>query len=100
MHEMYENDSAAYFKEPAWHGLGNVIKDPMSTKDALEKAELDWQVDKSPIEAYTSDGHRASGGNHRAVVRRDTRQILGVVSKNYKVMQNYDAFHIADALRS
>ena len=45
MHEMYENDSAAYFKEPAWHGLGNVIKDPMSTKDALEKAELAWDRD-------------------------------------------------------
>ena len=97
-HEMYENDSAAYFKKPAWHGLGNVVDTTMSTSDALDMAGLNWYVDKSPIEAFTGDGYKADGGDHRALVRRDTRQVLGVASKDYKVMQNHEAFSIADAL--
>ena len=41
MHEMTENDSAAYFKEPAWHGLGNVVDSVMGVDDAITASGLD-----------------------------------------------------------
>jgi phage/plasmid-like protein (TIGR03299 family) len=92
-HEMTEHDSAVYFSNPAWHGLGTVCEDEMDTTSALIKSELAWAVYKtSAIFAggVTSDAYNA-------VIRSDTEEILGVVTPNYKCVQNREVFQLADA---
>jgi len=90
MHEMTENDSAAYFKEPAWHGLGNVVDSVMGVDDAITASGLDWSVVKRGIWAngVTSD-------DYRALVRTDIDKIIGVVGERYKIVQNWEVFNLA-----
>ena len=97
MHEMTENDSAAYFKRPAWHGLGNVIEDPMDIWDGMTQAGLDWTVSKHK---GISCGMHIHSPDYHAVVRDDTNTILGIVSEQYKVLQNHEIFRLAECFGS
>ena len=90
-HEMMENDSAAYFETPAWHGLGRVVTDTMSISGAMKEAELDWEVRKRML--FTSGGVAAE--KFMGIQRTDTQQVLGVVSPGYKTLQNHEAFALA-----
>ena len=90
-HEMMEHDNAAYFKNPAWHGLGNVVEDAMSINDALHLAELNWEVYKRSVwaEGIQSD-------DYKAVIRDDIQEIIGIVSPSYKIVQNHEVFALAN----
>ncbi len=90
-HEMMEHDSAAYYKNPAWHGLGNTIEHAMSVDDALDLANLKWEVNKWPL--FTASGVQAE--DHRGIMRSDTQEIIGVVSPRYQTVQNWEAFNLA-----
>ena len=95
-HEMTENDTAVYYKERAWHGLGNVIPDSMSIMDAYDKSGLGWEVYKT--EAIEVDG--ISTERFNGVVREDTAEVLGIVSPKYKVIQNDEIFDLAQYFSS
>jgi len=90
-HEMTQNDSAVYYRQRAWHGLGTVIEDSMSIMDAYDKSGLSWEVEKTPsINAggcYTEQ--------YNGIIRKDTNEVLGIVSPKYKVMQNHEVFDLA-----
>ena len=44
-HELESDKSFASFRQPAWHGLGTVFTEEVSTKEMLELANLhDWNV--------------------------------------------------------
>lgn len=66
----------------------------LTSKDALIYAGLDWQVLQEPV--YTSTGELVSG--YKANVRDTDRNILGIVSDRYKIVQNEEAFSFTDAL--
>ncbi len=84
-------------REMPWHRLGVVLDDyPRSIDEALDKAGLGWKVAhgdvlvvKSP--AWTDDfgtGHAAElipARGFKANVRRDTGEVLGIVSDEYEV---------------
>jgi len=95
-HEMTENDSAVYYKERAWHGLGNVIPDSMSIMDAYDKSGLSWEVTKvggiTVGNTWTED--------YNGIVRDDTKEVLGIVSSKYKVVQNHEVFDLAQYFSS
>jgi len=97
MHEMTTNDSAVYFKNPAWHGLGNVIEDPIDIWDAMFQAGLNWTVTKHK---GISVGNDIYSPNYHAIVRNDTMDILGIVSEHYKILQNEDIFRLAQCFGS
>ncbi len=103
-HEMYEHDHALYVGKPAWHGLGTVIEDAPTTMDAMRLAKMDFGVKLSePIIAnYTPSGggewNETEPSKFHATVREDTNEVLGVVNKNYKIVQNEELFEIADSL--
>tara|TARA_R100000664_G_scaffold29998_1_gene42228 strand:+ start:811 stop:1770 length:960 start_codon:yes stop_codon:yes gene_type:complete len=88
---MTQNDSAVYYKKRAWHGLGNVIEDSMSVMDAYDKSGIGWEVEKTnSINAggcYTEQ--------YNGIIRKDTQEVLGIVSRKYKVMQNHEVFDLA-----
>lgn len=101
--------------EKAWHGLGKVITHYPTSSEALQYAGLKYTVEKRPlftikrnIEENRSDSSAAENIELRdsrivvpesyATVRTDTEQVLGIVSKNYHIVQNEDAFSFFDSI--
>ena len=81
-------------REVPWHGLGTIIKEAPSSKDAIIEAGLNWLVASQNI--YTPDGTLIEG--YKANVRETDGKVLGVVSDQYKIVQNEEAFAFTDAL--
>lgn len=89
---------AMYANRPAWHDLG-VIFDPggqqaPDSETTTRLGHLGWLVDKEPV--FLADGTLVPG--QYATVRQDTRDILGVVTEKYQVVQNHEAFSFMDSL--
>lgn len=99
-------DTFFHTRDNPWYGVGTVLDGPASSREALVAAGLDWEVDVQPlyVQAPVPAGDNAGGAafvkvpDKRAVIRRDTLDVLGVVGGNYKPFQNVDAFAFADAL--
>jgi phage/plasmid-like protein (TIGR03299 family) len=86
--------------EPAWHRLGTVIEQATSSAEAIGLAGLDWHVEQWPVRAFDPHqfGSEARIDEFVANVRTDTRAVIGVVGKRYRVFQNREAFDFMDAL--
>ncbi len=78
-------------RETPWHGLGRIIMDAPASREALELAGLDWQVESRNI--YSGTGAMIPG--YRANVRSTD---MGVVSDRYRIVQNKEAFQFTDDL--
>jgi len=95
---------AVFAFKPAWHGLGTVIDHAPNSQEALELAGLDWRVGQEDLyrqtspDIYHTPAEYAQVPNAVLNVREDTKSILGIVSENYKVVQNVDAFKFLDGL--
>jgi phage/plasmid-like protein (TIGR03299 family) len=96
-------------KEKAWHNLGQVVTDYPTSAEAIKFAGLDYEVVKSPL--YTTGSDLIQAGedletnhpqinvpNYFANVRSDNNAVLGVVGKDYHIIQNRDAFSFFDAI--
>jgi phage/plasmid-like protein (TIGR03299 family) len=91
---------AAYAITPAWHGLGTVLDHPMSSAEALRFANLDWQVLQEPV-CRTGGSFFAIASTipgYRLNLRSDNDLSLGIVSEQYRVVQNREAFSFMDEL--
>ncbi len=87
-------ESMFYVRKAPWHGLGIKVNAALTSKEALISAGLDWKVLQEPV--YTSVGEVISG--YKANIRNTDRNILGIVSDRYKIVQNEEAFEFTDAL--
>jgi phage/plasmid-like protein (TIGR03299 family) len=93
--------SFASFREPAWHGLGTVFTNEVTTAEMLNLANLsNWNVRLEDVETPT---HLSSDKQYQYVLRTnptDATQtdILGVVGERYHVLQNEDLFSFGDML--
>jgi len=96
-------------KEKAWHGLGQIVESYPTSAEAIKFAGLDYTVEKRPLFTYDSESHRANKEtdnvipkidvpDFHATIRTDNEQVLGVVGKEYEVIQNRDAFSFFDAI--
>ena len=94
-HEMTENDSAVYFKQPAWHGLGNVVDMELSTTEAMKQSGLGWEVEKVNLEVGGA-GPEIWAEDYRGILRCDINKVLGIVSPQYKPIQNWEIFDLAN----
>lgn len=83
-----------YVRETPWHGLGTMVQEAPDSANALRLAGLDWDVIQKPI--MTEDGLPVPG--FKANIRSTDRQVLGVVTDRYKIVQNEEAFAFTDAL--
>ena len=81
-------------RETPWHGLGRIIMDAPASREALELAGLDWQLESRNI--YSGTGAMIPG--YRANVRSTDDAVLGVVSDRYRIVQNEEAFQFTDDL--
>lgn len=115
-------ESGFFVREKAWHGLGTVLQEAPSTREALRLAGLDWHVNLAPVfcapdlppdvdtrKALLSidadPGQLIAAEDARAMVRAvhtpdgDVRSdVLGIVGTRYVPLQNVDAFKWFDPL--
>ncbi|MES2111896.1 MAG: DUF932 domain-containing protein [Bacteroidota bacterium] len=96
-------------KEKAWHGLGQIVEEYPTSAEAIQYAGLDYEVEKRPLFTNGLNNELAETvmGIHVpkteiptyfATVRNDNNEVLGVVGKDYEVVQNVDAFTFFDAI--
>jgi len=109
-HGITSSDTMFSVRHAPWHGLGAVLDHyPASIDEALQQAGLAWKVtsgdvlvvrrpewiddfgETHPVELIHADGFKAN-------LREDTGTVLGVVSTDYEVVDNRDAFKFLDAL--
>ena len=109
-HGITTEDHMFSVRTAPWHGLGVVLDEyPRSIDDALAKAGLGWTVThgdvlvvktpewtddfgtKHPPELVPAKGFKAN-------LREDIGTVLGIVSDEYEVVENRDAFRFLDAL--
>lgn len=83
-------ETMAYAGEVPWHGLGERVPSDLSPQQMLEKAGLDWSVDKVPA-FITLDGKSKPIGRS-ALVRSSDNKVLDVVSNDWMPVQNTEAF--------
>lgn len=84
-------ETMAYAGEVPWHGLGVKVPNDLSPEQMLEKAGLNWTVDKVPAFS-TIDGKRVNIG-WSALTRSSDNSILDVVSNDWNPVQNTEAFN-------
>ena len=96
-------------REKAWHGLGQIVQDYPTSAEAIKYAGLDYTVEKRKLFTYDNENEAANEDteikipeiivpDYYATIRTDTEQVLGVVGKEYEVIQNTDAFSFFDAI--
>ena len=86
--------SMMYVGEVPWHGLGTKLEAPATARETIASAGLDYHV--SLINLITTDGTPVP--QKRAVIRTDTKDVLGVVGGNYVPVQNRVCFSFLDAV--
>lgn len=108
-HMIEENDSMFSFRKTPWHGLGTIVEEAPDSGDALKIACLDWTIEQRPlftqstVDVGKSWYPKVETKYHEvpevfANVRSDSDEVLGIVSKQYRVVQNSEAFSFTDAL--
>ncbi len=96
-------------KEKAWHNLGQIVQVYPSSEEAIKFAGLDYEVEKSPLFTKVAGIVENSNGiemidselevsNYFANIRTDNNTVLGVVGKDYQIVQNREAFSFFDAI--
>lgn len=85
-------------KEKAWHNLGQVIQDYPTSAEAILHAGLDYEVEKRKLFTPSLSDGTIEVPNYFSTVRTDNDAVLGVVGKDYQIVQNKDAFSFFDAI--
>jgi phage/plasmid-like protein (TIGR03299 family) len=109
-HGITNNDQMYSVREVPWHGLGVVLdKYPKSIDEALDKSGLGWRVTHGDVlvvkaPQWTDDfgvkhaPELVAAKGFKANLREDTGEVLGIVSNEYEVVDNLEAFRFLDAL--
>jgi phage/plasmid-like protein (TIGR03299 family) len=94
----HEIEGFVSVREPAWHGLGVVLPEHVSTGEMLQHGGLaGWNVRVEEVEI--PDGYSSHKTQYRTVRDFDGRtDILGFVGERYHVFQNEELFAFGDAL--
>lgn len=90
--------AAAFARTPAWHKLGRVLPNAMTTAEAIREAGLEWTVGMRPLFWVDNKGQMKGVDDKRAVIRTDTDRVLGVVGGQYVPCQNADLTGFLDAV--
>jgi phage/plasmid-like protein (TIGR03299 family) len=109
LNELTQQYSFFSVKEKAWHGLGQIVDQYPTSREALQFAGLDYTVEKRALFTYDNENNSADADtgikipeldvpNYYATVRTDNENVLGVVGKDYEVVQNIDAFSFFDSI--
>lgn len=113
-HNLNFNDKTGKYsffsvQQKTWHGLGQIVENHPTSEQAIKHAGLDYEVIKAPL--FTKGGTMSIDNageikepsdillpNHFATLRTDNNTALGVVGKDYHIVQNREAFSFFDAI--
>lgn len=100
--EMLANGKASMFyniKEGVpWHNLGTAVHGVLTAEEAIREANLGWLVEKRPVFSRKSDETFEAIPDRFEIARVTDDKTLGVVGKDYKPIQNAEAFEFFDNL--
>ena len=102
-------------KEKAWHNLGQIIEHYPTSSEAIVYAGLNFEVEKRPLFTCTTENFAVFNDveadeymnsfepnilvpDFFSTMRTDTDEILGMVGKDYNVVQNTEAFAFFDSI--
>ena len=87
--------------ERAWHGLGVVTDGTLPAREAFETADALFTVEKRELQlpVYGHGQVTLKPTGTFGVVRTDTQTLLGVVSKQYEIVQNDSLLRMAEFIR-
>lgn len=85
----------------SWSMIGNDVAEAKTVDDVLKMSGLDYTVKKCPLFTTLSEKNIACSNAIKfphtvATVNESTGDILGIVSDNYEVCQNRDAFEFVN----
>lgn len=83
-------ETMAYAGATPWHGLGVRVIADLTPEQMLDKAGLNWAVDKVP--AYVDYNGQKLATGRQALVRSSDARVLTVISDDWKPVQNSEAF--------
>ena len=87
-------ETMAYAGETPWHGLGVPVIADLTPAQMLEKAGLNWSVDKVP--AYVDYNGQKIDTGKQALVRSTDGRVLTMISEDWEPVQNQQAFEFFD----
>ena len=100
--------SFASLRKPAWHNLGQIAQEEMTTQEIMKLANLnDWNVRGVGFDEFLADTPVADSTGKQLIVRNrpgateddDKRfDVLGVVGGRYGIVQNEELFEFGEAL--
>ena len=91
-------DSRVFTVGKSWHGLGTVVETEQTAEKAIELAKLDYNVKKVPMFYGENYSEILRVGDKKAIIREDTRELLGVATDKYQIVQNKNAFSFFDTV--
>lgn len=102
-HNIYYNEQSekhSFFsvKEKAWHNLGQIVQDYPTSAEAIRHAGLDYEVEKRKLFTPAFEDTNIEVPNYFSTIRTDNNTVLGVVGKDYQIVQNRDAFSFFDSI--
>lgn len=86
----HEVETMAYAGEVPWHGLGVPVINDLTPEQMMEKAKVNWTVEKYPL--YIDIGKKKIFSENQALVRSSDNSILSVISDDWTPVQNSTAF--------
>ena len=82
----------------AWHGLGARLSQVATAQEAIEAANMGWEVGMREVFIQTPSGQFMEVTDKKAVTRMDNGKVFGVFSNQYTPLQNRDAFTFFDSV--
>lgn len=82
-------------RSSTWMNIGTDVDGAKTVNEVLERANIGYNVAKMPLSIAGTD---IVVPDKVATVRTDTNEVLGVVSENYEICQNEDAFAFIDSV--
>ena len=86
----HEVETMAYAGEVPWHGLGVEVSNDLTPLQMMQKAGLDWRVEK--VDAYVDINGEQVRTGQQALVRTSDCTILTNVTDAWNPLQNEEAF--------
>jgi phage/plasmid-like protein (TIGR03299 family) len=96
--EVTQKHSFFSVKEKPWHNLGQIVSEYPTSFEAIVHAGLDYEVIKTPLFTQYLENEKIAVPELYSTLRTDTKSVLGVVGKEYQIVQNTDAFSFFDAI--
>lgn len=84
----HEVETMAYAGEVPWHGLGVAVSNELTPTQMMQKANLDWTVEKQDL--FLANGTKLP--EKQALVRTSDNTILDTVGSEWNPVQNSEAF--------